>query len=56
VASRTVEGLHQRGLLRRHEDVADRRMKRVRLSDALAPVLARPEVTSCRLETEDATP
>jgi len=89
-ASRTVEGLHQRGFVLRHEDLADRRMKRVRLtdagrevtrqmhagrlshlhsiassltpaqrrrlSDALAPVLARPEVTACRLDTEDTAP
>ncbi len=89
-ASRTVEGLHQRGLVVRHEDVADRRMKRVRLtdagrevtrqmhagrlshlesiaasltpaqrrqlSDALAPVLARPELTACRIEHEGTLP
>ncbi len=81
-ASRSVEGLHQRGFVHREEDAIDRRMKRVgitgegqevtrqmhaarlsdlealsatlsaaerrRLSAALAPVLARPEVASCR--------
>ena len=32
--SRTVDGLLRRGLLSRHEDLEDRRIKRVRLTDA----------------------
>jgi DNA-binding MarR family transcriptional regulator len=32
--SRAVENLHQRGLVERHEDQADRRMKRVTATDA----------------------
>lgn len=32
--SRTVDGLLRRGLLSRHEDLDDRRIKRVRLTDA----------------------
>jgi DNA-binding MarR family transcriptional regulator len=81
-ASRSVDGLHQRELVRRREDEVDRRIKRVRitpagsaiaaelgasktsalrelfaplsdrqrqkLADALAPVLAQPEVAALR--------
>lgn len=32
--SRSVEGLHARGFVERHEDPDDRRMKRVRITDA----------------------
>lgn len=32
-ASRAVEGLHQAGLVRRHEDSADRRIKQVAITD-----------------------
>jgi DNA-binding MarR family transcriptional regulator len=32
--SRAVDGLYERGLVRREEDAEDRRMKRVRLTDA----------------------
>ena len=32
--SRAVDGLHERGFVQREEDRADRRMKRVRLTDA----------------------
>lgn len=39
--SRAVDGLFQRGLLERREDEHDRRMKRVRLSDAGRIVLTR---------------
>ena len=35
-ASRTVDDLVRRGMVERHEDVADRRMKRIRLTDARA--------------------
>ncbi|HVS28754.1 MAG TPA: MarR family transcriptional regulator [Solirubrobacteraceae bacterium] len=38
-ASRAIEGLHQRGLIERHEDTEDRRMKRVRISDKGANVV-----------------
>ncbi len=39
--SRAVDGLFQRGLLERREDHQDRRMKRLRLSDAGRSVLSR---------------
>lgn len=32
--SRSVEGLHVRGFVERHEDAVDRRMKRVEITDA----------------------
>ena len=39
--SRTVDGLLRRGLLSRHEDTEDRRIKRVRLTDAGRDVVHR---------------
>ncbi len=46
-ASRLVEDLVARGLVERHEDVEDRRMKRIRLTDQGRVVVAR--VNSARL-------
>ena len=40
-ASRTVDDLVRRGFVERHEDVEDRRMKRVRLTDAGRAVIRR---------------
>jgi DNA-binding MarR family transcriptional regulator len=40
-ASRTVDDLVRRGFVERHEDVEDRRMKRVRLTDTGRAVSAR---------------
>jgi DNA-binding MarR family transcriptional regulator len=40
-ASRMVDELVQRGFVERHEDVADRRMKRIRLTDQGRVVIAR---------------
>jgi DNA-binding MarR family transcriptional regulator len=57
-ASRMVDDLVRRGFVERHEDAADRRMKRVGLSKserqalarALALLLERPDVAACRPE------
>src|SRR3954453_3299617 len=46
--SRTVDGLLRRGLLSRHEDTEDRRIKRVRLTDAGRDVVHR--ITTARLQ------
>jgi len=46
-ASRLVEDLVARGLVERHEDVEDRRMKRIRLTDQGRVVIAR--VNAARL-------
>jgi DNA-binding MarR family transcriptional regulator len=40
-ASRTIDDLHRRGFVERHEDVTDRRMKRVRLTDTGRSVIRR---------------
>jgi DNA-binding MarR family transcriptional regulator len=40
-ASRTVEDLVQRGMIERHEDVDDRRMKRISLTDTGSAVIRR---------------
>lgn len=40
-ASRTVDDLVRRGMIERHEDAEDRRMKRIRLTDAGRAVIAR---------------
>jgi DNA-binding MarR family transcriptional regulator len=46
--SRTVDGLLRRGFLSRHEDPDDRRIKRVRISDAGREVVHR--LTTARLQ------
>jgi DNA-binding MarR family transcriptional regulator len=46
--SRTVDGLLRRGFLSRHEDLDDRRIKRVRLTDAGRDVVRR--LATARLE------
>lgn len=46
--SRTVDGLLRRGLLSRHEDAEDRRVKRVRLTDAGRDVVHR--IATARLQ------
>jgi len=40
-ASRAIEGLHQRGLVQRHEDEHDRRIKRVEVTPAGREVVER---------------
>jgi DNA-binding MarR family transcriptional regulator len=40
-ASRTVDDLVRRGMIERHEDVEDRRMKRIRLTDVGRAVIAK---------------
>jgi DNA-binding MarR family transcriptional regulator len=40
-ASRTVDDLHRRGFVERHEDVEDRRMKRVQLTEDGRSVIRR---------------
>jgi DNA-binding MarR family transcriptional regulator len=47
-ASRAVDGLLQRGLVERREDEHDRRIKRVRISDAGRRIVR--EVTAVRLD------
>ena len=46
--SRTVDGLLRRGLVSRHEDQEDRRVKRVRLTDSGRQVVQR--LTTARLQ------
>jgi DNA-binding MarR family transcriptional regulator len=46
--SRTVDGLLRRGLLSRHEDAEDRRIKRVRLTDDGRAVVQR--IVTARLQ------
>jgi DNA-binding MarR family transcriptional regulator len=46
--SRTVDGLLRRGLLSRHEDTQDRRIKRVRLTDEGRAVVHR--IVTARME------
>jgi DNA-binding MarR family transcriptional regulator len=46
--SRTVDGLLRRGLLSRHEDLEDRRIKRVRLTDEGRKVVHR--IVTARLQ------
>jgi DNA-binding MarR family transcriptional regulator len=46
--SRTVDGLLRRGLLSRHEDAEDRRVKRVRLTDEGRSVVQR--IVTARLQ------
>ena len=46
--SRTVDGLLRRGLLSRHEDAEDRRVKRVRLTDDGRSVVQR--IVTARLQ------
>lgn len=46
--SRTVDGLLRRGLLSRHEDAEDRRIKRVRLTDEGRAVVRR--IVTARLQ------
>src|SRR4051794_8037402 len=46
--SRTVDGLLRRGLLSRHEDTEDRRIKRVRLTDEGRDVVHR--IVTARLQ------
>jgi DNA-binding MarR family transcriptional regulator len=46
--SRTVDGLLRRGLLSRHEDLEDRRIKRVRLTDEGRRVVHR--IVTARLQ------
>jgi DNA-binding MarR family transcriptional regulator len=46
--SRTVDGLLRRGLLSRHEDLEDRRVKRVRLTDEGRSVVQR--IVTARLQ------
>jgi DNA-binding MarR family transcriptional regulator len=46
--SRTVDGLLRRGLLSRHEDAVDRRMKRVRLTDEGRAVVR--QIVTARLQ------
>jgi DNA-binding MarR family transcriptional regulator len=46
--SRTVDGLLRRGLLSRHEDTEDRRVKRVRLTDAGSAMV--DQIVTARLQ------
>jgi len=46
--SRTVDGLLRRGLLSRHEDTEDRRIKRVRLTDDGRAMVTRSSPRACR--------